>query len=277
MEEKDCIIGFSSNYSWDIIKYWVNSLNRCGFTGDKVLIVGNCSSDTIKKIQSENIFVVVAGQLNEFGDAILNNNFAPHVERFFYLYHHLSQNSYRYVITTDVRDVIFQKNPIEYIEKLNPQNCIFSSESIRYRDEPWGNNNLKETFGDYIHGIFKDRLIYNVGILAGKYNSIMNLLMAIAANSVNRPIKVCDQAVFNFLNWTSNSNNILLDSEDGWACNLGTTADPMKINDFRPYLIENVPILRDDMVCTSNGNEFFIVHQYDRVPVWRNVLEKKYV
>jgi hypothetical protein len=65
-------------------------------------------------------------------------------------------------------------------------------------------------------------------------------------------------------------------SEDGWACQLGTTADPTKISAFRPNLLEPSPVLRDSAVTTSTGKEYYIVHQYDRVPQFRSVIEKKY-
>ena len=38
---KDLIIGCSTGYKWDTIKYWVNSINQSGFTGDRVMIMMN--------------------------------------------------------------------------------------------------------------------------------------------------------------------------------------------------------------------------------------------
>ena len=35
---KDLIIGASTNYDWDKLKYWINSINESGFEGDKALI-----------------------------------------------------------------------------------------------------------------------------------------------------------------------------------------------------------------------------------------------
>ena len=43
---------------------------------------------------------------------------------------------------------------------------VFASESMLYKDEPWGNQNLLDTYG-YIHEIFKENEIYNVGVLGG--------------------------------------------------------------------------------------------------------------
>jgi hypothetical protein len=65
-------------------------------------------------------------------------------------------------------------------------------------------------------------------------------------------------------------------SETGWACQLGTTADPSKIGIFKNFLLEPSPKLEGDKVVTSEGIEYTIVHQYDRVPEWRKLIEAKY-
>jgi hypothetical protein len=65
-------------------------------------------------------------------------------------------------------------------------------------------------------------------------------------------------------------------SESGWACQLGTTADPSKVESFKPFLLEPLPKLEGDKVVTSEGIEYTIVHQYDRVPEWKKVIEAKY-
>ncbi len=67
-------------------------------------------------------------------------------------------------------------------------------------------------------------------------------------------------------------------SEDGWACQAGTTVDPLKINHYRNYLLEPEPYMdvNDGFVKTSKGDIFTLVHQYDRVPVWNGIISKKY-
>ena len=65
-------------------------------------------------------------------------------------------------------------------------------------------------------------------------------------------------------------------SESGWAAQLGTTVDPNKIESFREFLLEPSPKLVGDMVCTSDGRSHVVVHQYDRVPEWKKVIEAKY-
>ena len=203
-----------------------------------------------------------------------------HVERFIHIYKLLKDNLYRYVITTDVKDVIFQKNPSEWLEQnlSKEERLVFSSESMKYKDEPWGRENLTQCYGQGIYEDFKNNTIFNVGVLAGRGYAMRDLTLQLFLNCINRPIPIVDQAVFNVMI----SRHPYLDSsmytvsEDGWACQLGTTADPSKIDSFRPFLLEPSPKMEGDKVLTSTGKEYIIVHQYDRVPEWKKVIEAKY-
>lgn len=275
---KDVIIGCSTNYTWEQLKYWVNSINQSGFEGDKVLILMNCDKDTVKKV-TEAGFSVVGFNQDAEGNLTYQSQLMVHVERFLHIYNVLRSNEYRYVITTDVKDVVFQHDPIKGIKNQlgERQNLIFASESIRYKDEPWGNQNLLDTFGPYFHEQFKDNEIFNVGVLAGRGFAVRDLCCNIFQAAVNR-IPICDQSYFNFLisQEPYKSTARYCKSEDGWACQLGTTVDPSKIDYFRPFLMEPSPQMIDGKVVTSTGKEFTIVHQYDRYPEWRTIIEKKY-
>jgi hypothetical protein len=278
---KDLIIGCSTNYDWSKLKYWVNSINKSGFEGDKVLILMNCDKDTVQKV-SDAGFSVIAFQQDDKGNLTYQSQLMVHVERFIHIYNTLKSQDYRYVITTDVKDVIFQKNPIEWLEQHLPEgsseDLVFSSESIRYKDEPWGNQNLLETFGPMIHDHFKNNVIFNVGVLAGRGYAMKSLALNIFLSSINRPIPIVDQSTFNVLisQHPYLKSSMYMTSEDGWACQLGTTADPSKLEQFKPFLVEETPKLEGDKVVTSEGKEYVIVHQYDRVPEWKKIIEAKY-
>ena len=276
---KDLIVGCATNYDWSKLKYWVNSINRSGFEGDKVLILMNCDKDTVKKI-SDSGFSIIAFNQDSNGNLSYNSNMMVHVERFFHIYQLLKDNLYRYVITTDVKDVVFQQNPSVWLENNFTDNddLVFSSESMKYKDEPWGNQNLMETFGSQIYEDFKNNTIFNVGVLAGRGYAMRDLMMNIFASCLHRPIKICDQSTFNFLisQHPYLKSSWYATSEEGWACQLGTTADPSKLEQFRPFLLEPSPKMEGDKVLTSEGIEYTIVHQYDRVPEWKKVIEEKY-
>jgi hypothetical protein len=244
-----------------------------------VIILLKCDHDTVRRIEDSG-FRAITFARDAAGNATYGSRRCPvHVDRFLHIHDHLSRNEYRYAVTTDTRDVVFQRNPVEYLEEhLGGKRMVFSSESMRYKDEPWGNQNLLDTYGALIHERYKHNEIYNVGVLAGRADSIMELAIGIVAAAANRPTRICDQSTFNFLiaHQPYRRTCLYATSEDGWACQLGTTADPSKRAAFRPKLLEPEPRLQGDSVVTNAGTEYCIVHQYDRVPEWRGVIERKY-
>jgi len=270
-DENDLIIGAFTGYNFDIIKPWVDSIDSCGFKGEKVVIVGQTTEETIKELTNRNFKIVPT----------FNLNVPIHVSRFISIYDYLKDNwkKYRYIVTTDVRDVYFQTNPMEWLENnLKDKKMVAGSESLLYKDEPWGDDNLLRCYGQYVYDIFKNNEIYNVGTLGGTSEYIKDLVFNIFTNSLNRPIPIVDQAVFNVLIQTQPYKDIILFAKQkyGWACQAGTTADPSKMAKFRPNLLEEEPIYKNGKILTSTGKEFCIVHQYDRVPEWKRNCEKMF-
>jgi hypothetical protein len=268
---KNLIIGGFTNYNYNQLKPWVESIDESGFQGDKVLVFGNASEETLKQLSDRNFKLI----------PMQNSNMPIHVARFLYIYEYLREHwkEYNHVITTDVKDVYFQTNPTEWLEgRLDGFKIICGSEGIRYKDESWGDENLKQCYGEYIYNLFKDNEIYNVGVLAGKSEYIKDLVFNIFTNAVNRPIPIVDQAVFNVLINTQPYKDCTYFAKQyyGWACHAGTTVDPSKIERFRPNLTEPEPHFKDGIVYSSNGEPFCIVHQYDRVPEWKEFVMNKY-
>lgn len=290
----DIIIGASDRYNWDVIKYWINSINKTGFDGKKILIAFNMDKDTVKKVTDAGFFVVGLNKDTE-GNLTHKSPIPVHVERFFHIWDVLTklqyERKYRYVITTDVKDVVFQHDPFKRMEELFWDNqthsgaslhkLIASSESMKYRDEPWGNQNLLECFGPFFHEHYKDQEINNVGVLGGTVEHIRSLCLNIFQMSLNRPIPIVDQAVYNFLLWQKPWADITYFSnvQDGWAVQAGTTNDPSKIDQFKPHLLDKDLPQMDifgNVVFSDSTYEYAIVHQWDRVPTWRNKIEERF-
>lgn len=292
---KDLVIGGAANYGWKELKYWVNSIKRSGFDGDIALVTTNIESEDIIKLTDEGVKLTIYGNRMPNGSYTAHSNGAPHVERFFYIWNHLNTEvqEYRYVICTDTRDVVFQSNPSIWLENnLVSYSLVSSSEGMRYKNETWGNQNLHDTFGPYFHRIFKENMINNVGTLAGTSEYMQGLMFAIFQMSINRPIPIVDQAVYNVLMNTIpwKYDNYETTNEDAWAIQLGTTIGAvhsgkgdlgmMYKDNIQGYLSlyedEQPSINSDGIVVNHEGTPFCIVHQYDRVDSWKDRIVEKY-
>lgn len=296
--EKDLIIGGASGYTWDQLKYWVNSIKKTTFKGDIVLVVTNMTKETIDKLTSEGVMLYAYGKQDENGNIVNQSQNAPHVERFIFIYDFLRKHkdTYRYIVVTDTRDVIFQKNPIDFLKsKLSAHSIVASSEGLAYRDEPWGNKNLFDTFGPLVYNEMNGELIHNVGTIAGYSEEVRDLLLQLFYLSSNRPIPIVDQAVFNFLInlYPLRGETLWTNNKDGWAIQLGTTEDailngagdigqlvrakPEMIEGYRKAYQDVQPVVENNHLVTNGTDTFHIVHQWDRVPEIKQIVERLYV
>ena len=294
----DLIIGAASGYEWDQLKYWVNSIDKCGFKGKVALVATDMSKATIEKLKDRGVELNLFGAPQEDGSVKAPANNAPFVERFFYLWNYLNQHQAKYdrVITTDTRDVIFQDNPSIFLDYgLRYHDLIASSEGMRYENEPWGNTNLFQSFGPFFHNKLKRNFIHNVGVIAGTGRAVEGLLSMIFHLSLNRPIPIVDQAVYNFLlgEIPFYDQTWFTTNEDNWAIQLGTSIEAIKsgagdigkkckdnATEFAKYTMnyEDVqPIItKDGLVLGKRDETFVIVHQWDRCPGLKEKIMEKY-
>ena len=274
MEKKNLIIGGCTNYGINELKPWVLSINEHMSKAHKVMCIGRATQETRDWLVEQGFELVDMPQLD----------IPVHVLRFLSIYEYLRINwkRFNYVITTDVKDVYFQDDAFKYLDYHNigvrdlPQ-LVCGSECLKYEDEAWGNDNLMQAYGPYIHNLFKGETIYNVGVLGGSAEYLKDLVFNIFTNAINRPIPICDQAVFNVLINTQPFKDVIWYTHD-WACELGTVMDPSKIESFRPNLLFSEPIWKNGQLFRTplERSVFPIVHQYDRVPQIKKFIDEKY-
>ena len=265
MASKNLIIGGFTNYGIDQLKPWVISAKEVAGDNDVVLVYGNATDETLDWLVEQNVVIVPMLQAQ---------NIPIHVLRFLSIYEYLDKHwqHYDYVVTTDVKDVYFQADPFKF---LVDRKLVIASEGLKYKDEPWGNENLFQAYGPYVYEKFKDNEIFNVGTFGGKSEYVKDMVFHIFTNGINRPIPICDQAVFNVLINTQPFKDIVTET-DSWAAELGTIMDPSKIEQFRPNLIFSEPVFEDGLLKDCTGFTYPIVHQYDRVPILKKFVQEKY-
>jgi hypothetical protein len=275
--ERDAVIGAILGYGWDEVRIWANSLSETGFSGERVLIALDADPDFVARLGEEGFTVVQPGPAERLR---MNGGFAPFlVERFQLIANFLAATDYRYVILTDVRDVVFQDNPSAWLEaNLGDGGLLASSEGVRIGDEWWASHMLANAFGTDALDAVRDRVSRNAGIIAGTREHCQRLALEIVRLCTQEHETGADQAAYNLIlnaePWEQDVKTVRHDVP--WACQAGTVADPRQLPQLRDALLEAEPVFDGAFVRTPKGEPYAIVHQYDRVPRWRETFEARY-
>jgi hypothetical protein len=286
---KDIVIGSITNYSFDKIKHWVNSLDRSGFTGQKIMLCYNIDYNVAEELTQRGYSVLALGK----DDAnkrftYKKENFNICLERFLHIWYFFNQlqnkDEYRYIIATDVGDIIFQNNPSIWLENnIGDKKLIAPSECIQYQHEEWNRQNMILSFGQMIYSDMQNKLVYNAGSIAGEFNTFIDLCKNIYLLCGGSPVHVpgggaADQAALNILLNTKPYSDIthFAKSESGWAAQLEVMANPNKIEKLKEFITEPRLKIENNKVLTHDGKEYCIVHQYDVVPSLSEFIRKEY-
>jgi len=298
---KDLIIGVVDNYKWDKIQYWANSIKSSGFDGHKALIIYNMDAETVARLEEDKFILIGAGKYDkEKGFTYSHPSDRIMVDRFFHIYNFLNLLAFpeevNNVIITDVRDVVFQDNPTKWLDvAVGSFEILLGSENLKYKDEPWGANNIKQSFGQYFYEQMENEEIFCAGVIAGKYASLTDfcLNLWLICKGTNPQIPGGggpDQAALNILISMEYMSYITMRTNpaDGWVVHGGTSIDAVRAGSggigqaYKQNPQMDLPFIHDivydvnDKIIRANGNKLSIVHQWDRVPEWKTLVEEKY-
>ena len=298
---KDLIVGVVDNYDWEKIKYWANSIKQSGFEGHKALIVYNMDAATVAKLDGEYMLIGAGDYDKEKGFTYPHPSDRIMVDRFFHIYNFLNllaqPEDVNRVIITDVRDVVFQDNPTPWLDDYlyGGFEIVLGSENLLYKDEPWGANNMKQSFGQYFYEQMQDKEIYCAGVIGGTMECIkdfcLNLWLICRGAAPQIPGGGGpDQAAMNIMIDMEHLTYLVKRTTpaEEWVVHAGTSMPAIKAgsggigeayskdpNMTLPF-VENIEYNVIDGCVVANGNKLTIVHQWDRVPEWKQLVEDKY-
>jgi len=286
LNASDAVVGCISGLRFEQIAPWVGSLDACGFRGRRIVIHVGTAPQTVAELDRRGYETYDASCLHSAGNGILNEH-PRHAEisvnRFYYIWYFLSQiavvSDPRYVMAIDVGDVVFQRNPSLWLEQnLGKKRLVVGCESLRFEDEPWNGGTMQDCYGPHVWKAYRHKLIYNAGTIAGEFRTIMDLCLQVYLLSPGDRVLYSDQQALNVLLGSKVYQEVtcFASSEDGWACQAGTTADPDLLQKVRPHLTCPSPLFDGEIVRTAAGEIFTLVHQYNRVPEWDLAFKERY-
>jgi len=261
---KYTIVGCITQYQLNDIRPYVESIKKSGFEGDKIMLVYDVSDDVINYLK-ENGWILFQSELQEH--IIL--------QRFRDMYVILNQYETDTIIWTDVKDVIFQKDPTEWLSKNMNADILAFSECVKLKDDQWACVNSGTSFPIEWEWL-QHKTSYCAGTIVGKKNSIKDLFIEIYrwSKTTANPEQLSDQAAYNVLiNLEHFKNSVqFVKQEEGFVTQMGTVW--VKQNELP--ILEPTPIYKDSKLYNQNGDEFVIVHQYDRDPIVKQEINNLY-
>jgi hypothetical protein len=248
------ILGCITKYTPTDIKPYVESIDKSGYDGGKVMLVYDVPTETIEYLKSKG-WDLYSGELHQH--IIL--------QRFIDSYKLLENYEDETVIWTDVKDVVFQRNPIEWLNTHMGSELMAFSECVHFKDDSWAVVNAGTSYPMEWEWL-QHKISYCAGTIVGKGYALKDLFIEIYRWSLttSNTGQLSDQAAYNVLiNLNHFKENVqFVEQEAGFVTQLGTVW--VKRNELP--ITEPTPIYKDGKFYNQNGEEFVIVHQYDRDP-----------
>ena len=269
---KKILTGLSNNVTANKnkIKVWSESFRKYS-DGEIVLIIANANDQDIKTCKELNLKYY---QVNIEDTWYINHKRLEHTRDF------IQQSDGDLFLITDVFDVVFQNDPF-YKFDLN-YDLFFTGEGILISEEPWNSDVINKVFPGEIDSCKHDEIICS-GVIGGKKNQLIDLYTQMfekcEVGTNNHNIK--DQAALILLLANNKiSNYKVFNLNEAWAMHCATSGPTqffegwgLKNNIESRY---NIPKLVNGKIYTNSGELFDIVHQFNRIPEWNQILTKEY-
>ena len=261
---KYTIVGCITKYGIEQIRPFVESIDMSGFAGEKLMLVYDISQDTIEYLTNK-------------GWLIVQSEPQQHIilQRFRDMYSLLYQYETDVIIWVDVKDIVFQKDPTNWLNMWMRKDILAFSESLKFGDEEWARLNAGTSFPMEWEWLQNEE-IYCAGTIVGKKEAIRDLFIDIYRWSLttSNPEQLADQAAYNILihmyQWKDKVQ--FVKQQEGFAAQLHLK---LKKGDILPYT-EELSTIDGNEIKNSKGELYTLVHQYDRNEELKQLIENKY-
>jgi len=266
---KTSLIGLSNNVTNNIekIKLWSNSFRRyCD--GEVVLLCANSTTQDLKSCENLGIKPV---------EVVVKDTWFINHERLKHTVDYLTASNTDLFIATDVFDVVFQGNPFDNLDTSN-YDLFVSGEGVNVGEEPWNSDNINKIFPESFQECKKTEVI-NSGIIAGKREALCNLLsrMYQLCETGSSAHNIKDQAALIVMVTKNQIDKLkIFNLDDGWAMHCAVSGPTQFFESwgFKHKIKYGIPAMMDGYVVNKFGKKYDMVHQFNRVPEWHEIIKK---
>lgn len=250
MSAQQCILGLAAGYHFGDVRPFLVSLARTGYSGRCVLFVSETTRDTdrMAELGAETIPFARSADLSH----------VPYNAYRYFLYREYlkkARTSLGAILLTDVRDVVFQRDPFDYPWSAG-LNCTLEDRRMTLGACPHNAHWIRGHLGDEALALVSDKPISCSGTTVGGHDGMLGYLDALIARLLpfegGERMAGYDQGVHNVLVHTGGIDATLHDNA-GPIMTLGYTRGEPDTD-------------REGWVLNETGERAHIVHQYDRKP-----------
>jgi len=289
VEARDLVLGAVENYRWEVIRPFVESLRASGFDGEVRLFVSNVDAETVARLRTAGVELSFPRRLSitvgrrrvrplnarlrwpgrrhlpalldrasrtgsdprraraRFLGAVSNVDVARYFWAWLLLARSLSQ--YRNVMLTDVRDVLFLRNPFEF-PVGDGVCCFLEDERQTLGTQPMNRDWIDAAYGPAVLDSLRSSPISCSGVTIGSAPAVFSYLTAMVDELARLPQQPSgiDQGVHNYVVHTRRIPGVRL---------LGNETGPVLTVGIMPA-VDAETLVRRRMADAN------VIHQYDR-------------
>ena len=245
--------------SFPELEVYFASLERCGFEGDRLVFTHDMEPSFRAKIEKRGFRVIdIRPEAIEWEIR----------DRFLAVWNFLCRNEgrYRYIMLSDSRDVLFQRNPIEYLERryqVGEEFLLLVEEGMPHSTSEW-NMNAQAACQKHVKRFrlnFSNWPVVNSGVEIGTQRRIKDFAFLLWSTTLLPAEPVFEQAMLNYL-----AGYLRSDSDytfiNPTSCPLVATGEVIKLGQLQPP-----PTFENGMWGNpALGESYYIVHQWERTP-----------
>lgn len=268
------LFGVIRDYGWPQLRVYANSIQRTGMTARKIMFYDNVTQEALDKLDHLGFTLIHKDMPNTFPHFNWRSRQIPVVE--WLQANHVQVDL---VLWSGVRDHIFQTDPFAWLERYlgaNIHRAVCAGEGWLIKKEPANMGFLRTTVAPYDWPWLQEHEVLCSDTLAGSAKVVLNVL-SFVSETVCYSDKAADQGAFNYFLYGPYKDKLMVPAlKEAFTATWypeKTTADPAKMIQGYGAPVFNV---RDGIVYTPDGVPFSMVHQYDRCPTWRDLMEVKY-